>query len=104
MAGLIEKFLENSQRYIRRKHQNSRETERRRIRRILDFLKFCETQGRKKIKDIQQKDWTNFCRFKRQQGAGDETMRQYALVVREFARRAHIELRVNPNNFRKRKR
>ena len=93
---LVKEFLQNTWRYLRKKHQNSRETERRRIRRILDFLKFCEMQGRKRIKDIQQKDWTNFCRYKRERGAGDETMRQYALVVREFAKRAQI---IFDNNF-----
>ena len=103
MGQLLEAFLKNPFRFVRKKYLISRTTERRKIRRLTEFLKFCERQGRRKFSQIQQKDWTNFCRLKRNEGLGDESMRQYALVVREFARRAHIDLKVNPNNFRKKK-
>jgi site-specific recombinase XerC len=103
MGELLESFNRNPFRLLRKKRQISRETERRKLNRLRDFLEFCERQGRRKFTQIQQKDWTNFCRHKRQQGLGDESMRQYALVVREFARRAHIDLRVNPSNFRKKR-
>jgi site-specific recombinase XerC len=103
MGQLLEAFLKNPFRFVRKKYLISRTTERRKVRRLTEFLEFCESQGRRKFTQIKQKDWTNFCRLKRNEGLGDESMRQYALIVREFARRAHIDLRVNPNNFRKKK-
>ena len=103
MGELLEAFGRNPFRFLRKKYLISRTTERRKIRRLTEFLEFCESQGRRKFTQIKQKDWTNFCRLKRNEGLCDESMRQYALVVREFARRAHIDLRVNPNNFRSKK-
>jgi site-specific recombinase XerC len=103
MGQLLEAFLKNPFRFVRKKYSISKTTERRKIRRLTEFLEFCERQGRRKFTQIQQKDWTNFCRHKRNQGLGDESMRQYALVVSEFAQRAHIDLRVNPSNFRSKK-
>ena len=103
MGQLLEAFLKNPFRFVRKKYLISRTTERRKIRRLTEFLEFCESQGRRKFTQIKQKDWTNFCRLKRNEGLGDESMRQYALVVREFARRAHINLKVNPNNFKRRR-
>jgi site-specific recombinase XerC len=103
MGELLEAFGRNPFRFLRKKHLISKTTEKRKIRRLTEFLEFCEKEGRRKFTQIQQKDWTNFCRHKRNQGLGDESMRQYALVVREFARRAHINLKVNPNNFKRRR-
>jgi site-specific recombinase XerC len=100
---LLESFNRNPFRFLKKKYLITRETERRKIRRLQEFLKFCEKEGRQKFSQIKQKDWTNFCRLKRNEGLGDESMRQYALVVREFARRAHINLKVNPNNFKRRR-
>ena len=103
MGQLVRALSEKPFRFLRKKHLISKETERKKLRMLRRFLEFCEEEGRRKFSQIQQKDWTNFCRYMRNQRISDETMRKYALVVREFARRAHIDLRVNPNNFRKRK-
>ena len=99
--SILKEFERKPWRYFQRKRENTRETERRRKQRLLDFLRFCQYQRKKKrIADIDQSDWSAFCYWRRKQGAGDATIYQYALVVRQFVQKAHLPIRINPNRIR----
>jgi len=99
--GILEEFEKKPWRYFQRKRENTKETERRRKQRLLDFLYFCECYRKKgKIADIDQDDWSAFCYWRRKRGAGDATMYQYALAIRDFVRMAHLSIQINPGRVR----
>ena len=103
VGKLTEKFLRNKWQYLRRKHQCSLKNERERVNRVLAFLRFCERMGCedfKQIKPIHYQRYTEEILSKK----STETKRKHLLTLREFFRRAHIQIQVNPSrNIRRTK-
>ncbi len=90
---ILSEYEKNLRKYLTRKHQFSKKSEQDRKNRVIKFLKFCSTRGKKTIKDIEQ---TDFDRFMNEiQGLSTETKRKYRLVLREFFERAHLNIKVN---------
>ena len=103
MGKLIEKFLANKWQYLRRKHQCSLKNERERVNRVINFLRFCEKIGCETFKEIKP---IHYQKYVEQvlSTKSTETKRKHLLTLREFFKRAHIPIQVNPNrNIRRTK-
>ena len=96
MGKLIEKFLANKWQYLRRKHQCSLKNERERVNRVMNFLRFCEKLGCETFKEIKP---IHYQKYVEQvlSTKSTETKRKHLLTLREFFKRAHIPIQVNPN-------
>ena len=90
---ILSEYEKNLRKYLTRKHQYSKKSENDRKNRVIKFLKFCSTRGKKTIKDIEQADFDRF--MHEIQGFSTETKRKYRLVLREFFERAHLDIKVN---------
>ena len=90
---ILSEYEKNLRKYLTRKHQFSKKSEQDRKNRVIKFLKFCSTRGKKTIKDIEQADFDRF--MNEIQGFSTETKRKYRLVLREFFERAHLNIKVN---------
>jgi site-specific recombinase XerD len=94
MGKLVEKILERQERFLRKKHQYSKKSHQERLQKLLKFLRFCEKEGVKNIRDIKAEHYSKFVKeFLSQKST--ETKRKYLLVLREFFRRAQLPIRVN---------
>jgi site-specific recombinase XerD len=103
VGKLIEKFLKHKWQYLRRKHQCSLKNERERVNRVLRFLKFCEQMGCEDFRDIKEIHYRRYVEEILSKKA-TETKRKHLLTLKEFFRRAHIPIQVNPNrNIRRTK-
>jgi len=94
MGKLVEKVLERPERFLRKKHQYSKKSHQERLQKLLKFIKFCERQGVENIRDIKPEHYARFVREVLSQKS-TETKRKYLLVLREFFRRAQLNIRVN---------
>jgi site-specific recombinase XerD len=95
--------MKNPWQYLRRKHQCSRKNEKERINRVLRFLEFCEKMGCEDLRNIKE---THYKRYVEEILAkkSTETKRKHLLTLREFFKRAHLPISVNPNrNIRRTK-
>jgi hypothetical protein len=103
VGKLTEKFLKNKWQYLRRKHQCSIKNERERVNRVLSFLKFCERMGCEEFKQIKPIHYQRYVEEILSKKS-TETKRKHLLTLREFFKRAHIPIQVNPNrNIRRTK-
>jgi site-specific recombinase XerD len=103
MGKLVEKFKKNPWQYLRRKHQCSPKNERERINRVLRFLEFCERMGCEDLKNIKPIHYQRYVEEILSKKS-TETKRKHLLTLREFFKRAHIPIIVNPNrNIRRTK-
>jgi pyruvate-formate lyase-activating enzyme len=96
VGKLTEKFLRNKWQYLRRKHQCTLKNERERVNRVLNFLKFCEKIGCEDFKQIKQIHYQRYAEEILSKKS-TETKRKHLLTLREFFKRAHIPIQVNPN-------
>ena len=102
MGKLIEKFEKNIWQYLRRKHQCTKKNERERIRRVIAFLKYCEREfGCKDFKEIKKVHYDKYV-SEILNKKSSETKRKHLLTLREFFKRAHIPIEINPNRNVKR--
>ncbi len=92
--SLVKEYLANKKRYLQHKHQFSKKSERDRQAKVIKFLRFCEAQKIDKIKDITQKEFDMFAE-QELASKSTETKRKYLCAVREFAKRAHLQLAIN---------
>ncbi len=90
---IVDEYEKNLRKYLVRKHQYSKKSENDRKNRVIKFLKFCSTRGKKTIKDIEQADFDRF--MDEIKDLSTETRRKYRLALREFFTRAHLNIRVN---------
>jgi len=103
MGKLTEKFLKNKWQYLRRKHQCSLKNERERVNRVIRFLRFCEKMGCEDFKEIKIIHYRRYVE-EELSTKSTETKRKHLLTLREFFKRAHIPIQVNPNrNIRRTK-
>ena len=103
MGKLTEKFLKNKWQYLRRKHQCSLKNERERVNRVIRFLRFCEKMGCEDFKEIKIIHYRRYVE-EELSTKRTETKRKHLLTLREFFKRAHIPIQVNPNrNIRRTK-
>ena len=101
MGKLIEKFLSNKWQYLRRKHQCSKKNENERVNRVLRFLRFCEQMGCENFKEIKPIHYQKYIEQELSKKS-TETKRKHLLTLREFFKRAHIPIQINPNRNIKR--
>jgi site-specific recombinase XerD len=94
MGALTEEYLRYIRLYLRKKHQYSKDSEARRKQKVLAFLAFCEKQGVRKIKDIEEKHFRLFV-SEVLSSKSVETKRKYLLALREFFQRAHLPIKIN---------
>jgi site-specific recombinase XerD len=103
MGKLVERFLKNKWQYLRRKHQCSLKNERERVNRVIRFLRFCEKMGCEDFKEIKVIHYRRYVEEELSKKS-TETKRKHLLTLREFFKRAHIQIQVNPNrNIRRTK-
>ena len=101
MGKLTYDFSQNRRKYFVQRHQFSEKSNQERKNRIIKFLRFCESKQIKKISDIRQKHYDQFLQT---MNISDETVRKYAIVIKEFCARAHLDdIRINPTVAKKRK-
>jgi site-specific recombinase XerD len=94
MGQLVQKVLERPERFLRKKHQYSKKSQRERLQKLLKFIRFCEAKGVKELREIKPEHYSAFVKeFLSQKST--ETRRKYLLVLREFFRRAQLPIRVN---------
>jgi site-specific recombinase XerD len=103
MGALTEEYLKYIRLYLRKKHQYSKDSENRRKQKVLTFLRFCESLGVKRIKDIKEEHYRQFvAQFLNTKAT--ETKRKYLMALNEFFQRAHLPIKVNPaKNLRRTK-
>ncbi len=94
MSSLIKEYIDNKRRYLQRKHQYSKRSERERQQKVIKFLKFCENQGISKIKDITKRELDMFIKNELSTKTA-ETKRKYLYAVKEFFKRAHLPITIN---------
>ena len=102
--GLVQQFLANERRLLRRKHQNSSRWEAQRRNMIIQFLEFCEGRNIKRVNNIQKKHYDAFVRRLKKQGKSDATIRNYGYILREFFDRAKLRIQVSPYHAYSKKR
>jgi site-specific recombinase XerD len=94
MGQLVQKVLERPERFLRKKHQYSKKSQKERLQKLLKFIRFCEQKGVKELREIKPEHYSAFVKeFLSQKST--ETRRKYLLVLREFFRRAQLPIRVN---------
>lgn len=94
MGKLISEFEKKRRVYLIKKRQFSKKSEYERELRIKKFLRYCESKGIKRIKDITDKEYRAFV-GDILSGKSVETKRKYLLALKEFFTRAHLPVRVN---------
>jgi site-specific recombinase XerD len=103
VGKLTEKFLKNKWQYLRRKHQCSLKNEKERVNRVIKFLRFCERMGCEDFKEIKVIHYRRYVEEELSKKS-TETKRKHLLTLREFFKRAHIPIKINPNrNIRRTK-
>jgi site-specific recombinase XerD len=103
MGKLVNKFRKNPWQYLRRKHQCTKKNERERVNRVLRFLEFCEKMGCEDLRDIKEIHYKRYVEEILSKKS-TETKRKHLLTLREFFKRAHLPIQINPNrNIRRTK-
>jgi site-specific recombinase XerD len=94
---LTQEYNKNLRIYLRKKSNVSRESENDRKSKVVNFLKFCELQNIKQIKDINEALYRSFV-SQHLNNKSIETKRKYLLALNEFFTRAHLNIVVNTKN------
>jgi site-specific recombinase XerD len=94
VGALTDEYLRYLRLYLKKKHQFSKDSENRRKQKVLTFLRFCETLGVKRIRDIKEEHYRQFVSQVLNSKAV-ETKRKYLLALKEFFERAHLPIRIN---------
>jgi len=94
MPSLTSEYLNNLKVYLRKKTNVTKKSENERKSHVLKFLRYCETQGVKKIHDITNDQYRSFVSMYLN-AKSTSTKRKYLLALREFFQRAHLEIPVN---------
>jgi len=97
MGKLIDEYNKNLRIYLRKKSNVSRKSENDRKSKVVNFLKFCELQNIKQIKDINEALYRSFV-SQHLNNKSIETKRKYLLALNEFFTRAHINIKISVQN------
>ncbi len=103
MGKLTSIFRQKNAIFLQRKHQNTNTWQKTKNNRIQKFLYFCESKNIKDIHKISKKNFDEFVKNLITAGKSSETIRQYALALAEFFRRAHLDISVSPARAKNRK-
>ena len=94
MGKLVDEYNKNLRIYLRKKSNVSKKSENDRKNKVVNFLKFCEAQNVKSIKDITNDNYRSFVSTVLS-SKSTETKRKYLLVLNEFFTRAHLNIVIN---------
>jgi len=94
MGKLVDEYNKNLRIYLRKKSNVSRKSENDRKSKVVNFLKFCESQNVKSIKDITNDNYRSFVSTILS-SKSTETKRKYLLALNEFFERAHLNIVIN---------
>jgi len=94
MGKLIDEYNKNLRIYLRKKSNVSKKSENDRKNKVVNFLKFCEAQNVKSIKDITNDNYRSFVSTVLS-SKSTETKRKYLLALNEFFTRAHLNIVIN---------
>jgi site-specific recombinase XerD len=97
MGKLVDEYNKNLRIYLRKKSNVLKKSENDRKNKIINFLKFCESQNVKSIKDITNDNYRSFVNTVLA-SKSTETKRKYLLSLREFFARAHLNIVINTKN------
>jgi site-specific recombinase XerD len=97
MGKLVDEYNKNLRIYLRKKSNVSKKSENDRKNKVVNFLKFCESQNVKSIKDITNDNYRSFVNTVLA-SKSTETKRKYLLSLREFFARAHLNIVINTKN------
>ncbi len=104
MGNLTAIFRQKNKIFLQTRHQNTNTWQKTKKNRVEKFLFFCESTGLKDMHQIKKKHFDEFLKNLITAGKSSETIRQYALALAEFFRRAHIkDIKINPQRAKKRK-
>jgi len=91
---LTQEYNKNLRIYLRKKSDTSKKSENQRKNKVVNFLKFCESQNIKQIKDINEALYRSFV-SQHLNNKSIETKRKYLLALNEFFTRAHLNIKKN---------
>jgi len=94
---LVNEYLSKLRIYLRKKSNVSKKSENDRKNKVVNFLKFCESQNVKQIKDINESLYRSFV-SQHLNNKSIETKRKYLLSLHEFFTRAHLNIKINVQN------
>jgi site-specific recombinase XerD len=97
MGKLVDEYNKNLRIYLRKKSNVLKKSENDRKNKIINFLKFCESQNVKSIKDITNDNYRSFVSTILS-SKSTETKRKYLLALNEFFTRAHLNIVINTKN------
>ena len=98
---LLDEYEKNKRMYLQKKYQCSKRSEYEKELKVKKFLRFCEKNGVKSISNIKTIHYRSFMESITKNVA-PETYRKYALALKEFFNRAHLNIRVNPTRVKNR--
>jgi site-specific recombinase XerD len=94
MGKLVDEYNKNLRIYLRKKTNTSKKSENDRKNKVITFLKYCEKQNVKNIKDITNDNYRSFVSTVLS-SKSTETKRKYLLALNEFFTRAHLNIVIN---------
>ena len=94
---LVNEYLSKLRIYLRKKTNTSKKSEDDRKNKVITFLKYCEKQNVKSIKDITNDNYRSFVSTVLA-SKSTETKRKYLLALNEFFTRAHLNIVINTKN------
>jgi len=94
---LVNEYLSKLRIYLRKKSDTSKKSENQRKNKVVNFLKFCESQNIKQIKDINEALYRSFV-SQHLNNKSIETKRKYLLALNEFFARAHLNIKISVQN------
>ncbi len=103
MGKLIFSFSQNQKKYVVRKHQFSEKSNWDKVNKIKVFLMFCESKNVTEISNIKQKHYDQFIQNLSEKKLSVETIRKYSITIKQFAVRAHLDLRIAPARAKRNK-
>jgi len=91
---LVNEYLSKLRIYLRKKSNVSKKSENDRKNKVIIFLKHCEKQNVKSIKNINETHYRSFV-SEYLNNKSTETKRKYLLSLNEFFTRAHLNIVIN---------
>jgi len=94
---LVNEYRSKLRIYLRKKTNTSKKSEDDRKNKVITFLKYCEKQNVKSIKDITNDNYRSFVSTILS-SKSTETKRKYLLALNEFFTRAHLNIKISVQN------
>jgi len=94
---LTNEYLSKLRLYLQKKTDKSKKSQNDRKNKVITFLKYCEKQNVKSIKNINETHYRSFV-SEYLNNKSTETKRKYLLALNEFFTRAHLNIKINVQN------